>query len=611
MSAPIAEHALIGNKRTAALVASDGTIDWFCPQTFDAPSAFAALLDPERGGAFTLRPEAPFTARRTYLKDTNVLQTEFETADGTVRVTDAMALVTPSALDYNQLVRRVDGCSGRVPLRWSVHPRFDYGQRDGEAAPAGDQAATIADARSGLTLSVQAFGAGPLEIAASGGAVSGAFACAEGDVAVLAIGSCDVGPIQLASRDTLLARIDQTTGHWRRWAAPLTAEGPWRDAVMRSALVLDLMVDSATGAIVAAPTLGLPEHLGADRNYDYRYAWLRDTNLTLEAMLRLGLDEQVHASLRWTFEAIGHAHPRLRPMHRLDGRTTLPEGELDLAGYGGSRPVLVGNRAKGQLQLSSYGDVFDMVYKYVSAGNMLTHTAALRLAELADYVCLVWRTPDSGIWELPDAQWFTQSTLACHLALRRALSLAHDGHLPRRTADRWDEQRRAIEDHVRARCWSATKNAYTQAAGSDALDAAVLLAARGGLAADDHERLSSTVDAIFAELGAGGPLLYRNAQLRDREHDGAFLACSFWAAEALARCGRTDDAAALLDDLVARANDLGLYSEEIDPASGAFLGNFPQALTHLALVNAVAAYANATSASTSPSPSPTTTTEES
>jgi GH15 family glucan-1,4-alpha-glucosidase len=591
VTVPIAEHALIGNKRTAALVAADGTIDWLCPQAFDGPSAFAAILDDERGGAFALAPEEPFTVTRAYVEDTNVLTTTFATADGTVRVTDAMALVSPSALDYNQVVRRVDGIAGRVPMRWSVRPRFGYGRRDGACAAIDATAATFADGD--LTLSLQAFGAGPMEL--GGGAARGAFACAEGDVAVLALGSCDVGPIQLASAATLLTRVDQTIDHWRRWVAPLDADGPWRDAVVRSALALDLMVDSATGAIVAAPTLGLPERLGGDRNYDYRYAWLRDTNLTLEAMLRLGLSEQVHASLRWTFEAIAHARPRLRPMHRLDGRATLPSDELDLTGYAGSRPVLLGNRASDQLQLGTYGDLFDMVFKYVSAGNVLTDGAATTLAELADFVCLVWPRPDSGIWELPQARRFTQSTLACHLALRRALALARDGHVPGRTARRWEDALRAIERHVHTRCWSARQKAYTIAADDEGLDAAVLLAARGGLLGDEPERLSSTIDAIRAELGAGGPLLHRNAHLRDAEGDGAFLACSFWMVEALTRCGRLDEAELMLEALIGLANDVGLYGEEIDPTTGAFLGNFPQALTHLALVNAAAAYADATS----------------
>lgn len=594
MSVPIAEHALIGNKRTAALVAADGSIDWFCPQAFDGPSVFAALLDPERGGAFALAPEAPATVRRAYVKDTNVLQTVFETAAGAVRVTDTMTLVSPSALDYNQVIRRVEGLRGRVPMRWSVHPRFGYGRRDGACVALDESAVTIGGGD--LTLSLQAFGAGPIGL--GGGAARGAFACAEGDVAVFALGSCDVGPIQLPGRETLLTRIDQTIDHWHRWGAPLNAAGPWRDAVMRSALALDLMVDSATGGIVAAPTLGLPERLGGDRNYDYRYAWLRDMNLTLEAMLRLGLSEQVHASLRWTSQAISHAHPRLRPMHRLDGRATLPDGDLDLTGFAGSRPVAVGNRASNQLQLGSYGDVFDMVYKYVSVGNALTESSALRLAELADFVCLVWERPDSGIWELPETRWFTQSTLACHLALRRALELARAGRIPDGTTSQWEDSLAAIERHVHARCWSARRKAYTIAADDDDLDAAVLLAARGGLLADEPERLSSTIDAIFAELGAGGPLLHRSAMLRDREGDGAFLACSFWAAEALARCGRTGEARALLDDLIGLSNDVGLFSEEIDPATGSFLGNFPQALTHLALVNAVAAYGDATSPTT-------------
>jgi GH15 family glucan-1,4-alpha-glucosidase len=590
VTVPIEDHAVIGNKRTAALVAADGTIDWYCPQAFDAPSVFAALLDDERGGAFTLAPSDPSTVARRYLPDTNVLETTFTTAGGVVRVTDAMALPSTGPLDYNQIVRRVDGLDGRVALRWSVAPRFGYGRREGAAAACRD-AVVIADGD--LTLAVQAFGAGTAEVG-SGGA-RGAFTCAEGDVAVLALSSFDIGPIALPGADELLARLDGTADHWRRWTTQLRADGPWRDALLRSALALDLMVDDETGAIVAAPTLGLPERPGGDRNYDYRYSWLRDTNLTLEAMLRLGLTEQVHASLRWTFEAIGHAHPRLRPMHRVDGRATLPEGELDLAGYAGSRPVRVGNTAESQLQLGSYGDVFDMVYKYVRAGNALTGAASTRLAELADFVCLVWDRPDSGLWELPETAHYTQSKVACHLALRRATTLARDGHLPGDRAARWSAAAEAIRRFVHERCWSARRRAYTRAADSDELDAGVLLGARGGLLGDEPDRLASTVEAVFDRLGAGGPLLYRFETMRGRE--GAFLACSFWAAEALACCGRSTEAGELIGALVARGNDVGLFSEQIDPDGGGFLGNMPQALSHLTLVNAVGAHADAIPAS--------------
>jgi GH15 family glucan-1,4-alpha-glucosidase len=581
--APIEDYALIGNKRTAALVAADGAIDWWCPQRFDAPSAFGAILDPAGGGRFTLMPDAPFTVDRAYVPGTNVLETTFATEDGVARVTDAMTLPITGALDYNQIVRRVDGIDGEVAMRWRVHPRFGYGRRDGSCSTR-EHVALFEDGD--LVLALQSHRAG--DVVVDGDAATGAFACAEGDVAVLAVSSFDVGPVALADRGALLARLDATVEHWRRWSCGVCGDGRWDAARLRAALVLDLMVDAETGAIVAAPTVGLPERLGGDRNYDYRYAWLRDSNLTLEAMLSLGLDDQVHASLRWTFEALRHAHPRLRPIHRLDGRGTMQDEPLDVPGYRGSAPVVVGNAAQDQLQLGCYGDVLDMVWRYVEAGNALTAGAARRLAELADYVCAVWDRPDAGIWELRDAQHYTHSKLACHLALSRAIALAERGHLAG-DVPAWVAAAEAIARFVEERCWDESRQTYVRAAESDELDAAVLLAARGPLLGDRTQRLSRTIDAVWDELGAGGPLLYRFSGMRECE--GAFVACSFWAAEALARCGRAGEAEDLLAALADRANDVGLYAEEIDPDTGSFLGNFPQALSHLALVRATAVVA--------------------
>lgn len=577
--APIEDYAAIGNKRTVAMIAADGAIDWWCPQGFDAPSALGALIDARRGGSFALAPDVPFTVQRAYRPRTNVLETTFTTDEGTVRVTDAMSLPMPRALDYNEIVRRIDGTAGTVTMRWRVAPRFGYGARTGAIERAGD-AVLIRDSDHVLVL--QSSGAG--DARTGGGDVAGRFDCAEGDVAVLSLSSFDSGPLALPGRDQLLDRLEATAAHWERWAAGCATPGRWEDLVVRSALALDLMVDADTSAIVAAPTMGLPECLGGSRNYDYRYAWLRDGSLTLEAMRRLGYTEQVHASLSWMLHATAHTHPRLRPMYRLDGRATLPDRPLDLDGWRGSRPVTLGNGAQGQLQLGSYGDVFDMAWHYVDDGNALAPGAGVRLAELADYVCRVWQLPDSGLWELGDERHYTQSKLACALTLRRASQLAALGLLPDRS-EHWDAVHADVAAYVRERCWSERRQAYTRSADSEELDAAVLLAARGSFVAAEPERLSSTVDAVREELGAGGPLLYRFSGMQDRE--GAFLACSFWAAEALARCGRVDEGETMLDELAGLASDVGLYSEEIDPDSGGMRGNMPQALTHLALVNAV------------------------
>jgi GH15 family glucan-1,4-alpha-glucosidase len=576
--APLRDYAVIGTKRTAALVALDGAIDWLALPRFDGPSIFGALLDQTTGGRFTLQPRDPFEAERRYLEDTNVLETTFTTAGGAVRVTDAMSLPITRSLDFNEIVRRVDGVSGEVELVWCVEPRFAYGAHGGEIVARGDVPVFC---HGGLSIALQVHGLGAP--ACAGGIARGGCVLRKGDVGVLALSCFEGGPLAFAGRDQLLARLDDTVEHWRRWSQVCSYDGPWASAVRRSALALELLVDDTHGAIVAAPTMGLPEAIGGQRNYDYRYAWLRDGNLTLEAMLRLGFHEQVHVSLDWMLRAIRPTHPRLRPIYRLDGRPRLPDEKLDLEGYRRSAPVTLGNGAQAQLQLGNYGDVFDTVWNYVREGNALDRECAQRLSELADYVCLIWNHPDAGLWELPQMQDYTQSKLACWLALHRAQELIDAGALPA-GHENWAAEQDAIREYVERRCWSQERGAYARAAGSNELDAAVLLPARGTFLTEEPERLGATVDAIRAELGAGGPLLYRYSGMQDEE--GAFLACSFWMVEALARIGRLDEATAAMDELVALGNDVGLYSEEIDPGSLEFRGNLPQALTHLALVNA-------------------------
>jgi GH15 family glucan-1,4-alpha-glucosidase len=577
--APLRGYAAIGNKRTVALVALDGSIDWMPHPTLEGPTVFAALLDPGRGGRFGLAPAAPYAAERRYLPGTNVLETTFTTAGGVARVTDAMSRPIAHTLVFNQIIRGVEGVAGAVELAWSVEPRFDYGQA-GVPPVAHDGAALFAHGPDVVAL--QAFGGGAPEPAGHG--VRGRFTAREGDVAVLALSAFRDEPLSLETREHMLGRLDATAERWRRWSAECAYDGPWRDAVLRSALALDLLVDDQTGAIAAAATLGLPEQIGGERNFDYRYAWLRDANLTLEAMLRLGYRDQVHTSLGWMLRAVRRTHPRLRPVYRLDGRPRLPDAELPLAGYRGSRPLPVGNPAQSQLQLGNYGDVFDMTAQYLDDGNALPPDAREQLAELADFVCRIWGQRDAGIWELDEHRHYTQSKLACWLSLDRALALAGRGALPDDRAGAWRRERGRIERFLAERCWSPERRAYTRAAGSDELDAGVLLASRGSFLEDQPERFNATIDAIRGELGAGGPLLYRYSGMQDEE--GAFVACSFWLVEALARAGRVDEAAATMDEMVGQVNDVGLFCEEIDPGGGGFLGNLPQALSHLALVNA-------------------------
>ncbi len=576
--APIRDYAVIGNKRTAALIALDGSIDWLCLPDFAGPSVFAALLDASGGGWFRLRPAVPFTASRRYVQDTNVLETTYHTEDGTVTVTDGMVRPIARGLVWNQIVRRIDAAAA-IPMEWEIAPRFDYGAVAVESGPCAGARAFVHGKH---VLAVEAHGVGtPHE---SGAAVRGAFTARPDEVAVLALSAFHDEPITLSGPDHLIRRLDATIERWRRWVTECSYDGPWAEAVRRSALALDLLVDDQSGAIAAAATMGLPERIGGSRNYDYRYGWLRDTNLTLGAMQRLGFRDQVHMSLAWMFRALRRTRPRLRVMYRLDGGPRIPNRELPLPGYRGSQPVTLGNSAQDQVQLGNYGDVFDMTQAYAHANAALHPQAARELADSADYLCRIWTRTDASIWELSDRRHYTQGKLAAWLALTHAADLADAGQLPRHRAPAWTREAERVRRYIHEHCWSESVGGYSRARGSDELDASVLLATRGSFLEQEPERIDATIDAIRRHLGAGGPLIYRFTGAH--EFEGAFVACSFWVVEALARSGRPDDAASAMDKLVGLANDVGLYSEEIDPTTGAFLGNLPQALSHLALINA-------------------------
>ena len=434
--------------------------------------------------------------------------------------------------------------------------------------------------RRGRTLlAVRSFDAG--EPLGAEGSVSGSFALSAGESALLCLISVENEPLPLPLREEVEARFESTCGGWRRWSGNASYEGDYREAVVRSALALKLLVYAPTGAVAAAPTTSLPERIGGDKNYDYRFAWVRDTAFVLDALTRLGYREQVHGSLSWLLAATNRSHPRLQPMYTLAG--DVPDGdeeELPLAGYRGSQPVRRGNRAAGQRQLGTYGDLLETIGLYVENGNALDAETSRRVCEIADFVCSIWHEQDSGIWELPEERHYTSSKIACWAALERALELAHDGHIEGDT-DRWRRQAESVRTFVQEECWSPGRGAYVFYAGTEKLDAAVLRVARWSIFEPD--RLESTIEAIREELGEG-PLLYRYSGMRGQE--GAFLACSFWLVEALVHLGRVQEASSLMAELVTLGNEVGLFSEQIDPETRELLGNFPQALTHLALINA-------------------------
>jgi GH15 family glucan-1,4-alpha-glucosidase len=582
--APIRDYALIGDGRTCALVARDGSIDWLALPRVDSQTIFARLLDGEQGGAFELAPEIDFRAEREYLGDSNVLQTTFVTARGTVQVTDAITLDHGGLLPWFELVRRIDGVSGSVPMRWRIAPRFGAGEEPAEMSIDRIGDAIRATSR-GLSLVAYPFEAGDPHHTEN--EITASFETENGSSGLLVLRATHDEPIPVARRDWAERRLADTADDWKRWLAGSGIEGEWNEVARRSALALRLLTYVPTGAIVAAPTTSLPERIGGDRNYDYRYAWVRDTAYTLDALINLDLLVQVHGSFAWLLHAIEATEPDLHVFYDLHGETVSRQEELDLAGYRGSRPVRRGNAASGQLQLGCYGDLLETADLYVGDGNALDGATADRLAAILDHLTTIWTKEDSGIWELPEQRHYTISKLGVWTACHRALRLVARGQLPRDRADSWRECANDVREFVERECWSESRGCYVMFPGSTKLDASVLRISRMGFLDVSGERFGSIVDAIREELDAGEGLLYRYSG--QQRIEGAFVACSFWLVEALARAGRVDEARETMRQVVAHANDLGLFAEEIDPETGDFLGNFPQGLSHLALINGAAA----------------------
>jgi GH15 family glucan-1,4-alpha-glucosidase len=572
--APIEDYAPIGDGRVLALVALDGSIDWLCVPELDAPPIFSRLLDPDEGGCFVLQPAGSFEVERRYADDSNVLETVFTTATGTVKVVDALLLDGGAVLPWTTLLRKVECVEGKVDLVWRLKVRPRWGRTEAVATMRENVALVEWDADAVALLN---YDCGKPKL--KGGLVSGAFTIEAPATSMLAALYFNDAPYAVPPRGELEVLLERTRAYWQTYAREIPYDGPWRGPVRRAVLAQRLLTHASTGAIAAAATTSLPERIGGDRNWDYRFSWVRDTSLALESLLAVQLSVECQNSLQWVLAAARDGG-RLQPMYTLKGTADLPREDVDVPGYRGSKPVRVGNDAQDQLQLGTYADIVDAAFRFCTNGHILDPRSAEQVAHLTDEVCELWRRDDAGIWEIEPAQ-YTESKMACWAALDRAVSMADEGRVPGGNAKRWKHEQQAITEWIESEGWSESRGAYVMRAGSDDLDASVLLGPRWGYVDASSERFASTIDVIRREL-SHGPFLWRTTE--QREQEGCFLACSFWLVDALARCERIDEARELMEQLLPAANDVGIYAEQIDPHTGAALGNTPQALTHLSLI---------------------------
>jgi GH15 family glucan-1,4-alpha-glucosidase len=585
--APIDAYAIIGDTRSAALVCRDGSIDWLCWPRFDSPSIFAALLDDDRGGYFRIRPVVDCEVERRYLPDTVILETTFFTDSGSCVLRDLMPAASEAEqrrvfLAEREILREVEGLTGEVEIEIIYAPRPNYARRHPRLESRGAIGIWCGTDGEGFYLRSEV----PLEVTSDRLTATGSTTIRAGERIFLSLSFTQQAPATLpALGDAAQERIALTATWWQAWAARCQYEGPYRNAVVRSALTLKLLTFSPSGAIVAAPTTSLPEHIGDAKNWDYRFCWLRDASFTAHALYELGYEEEAKAFINWTLHTTRLRWPELRVLYDVYGRDPAPERELaHLEGYAGSAPVRVGNGAQGQLQLDGYGTVIDMALMYIERGGQLDADTARMLKDLGRTICERWREPDSGIWEQRGTrQPYTHSKFMAWFALDRLITL-HERHGLDIPVYAFVAERSAIRAEIEQRGFNLRLNTFTQTLDGNHLDAAVLVMPLYGFIDAGHLRMRATVDAIQEHLGSG-PLLYRVLP-NGVPVEGPFGICAFWAVECRAKAGDLDIAQAQFEQLLGYANDVGLYAEEIDARSGAALGNFPQGFTHIGLINA-------------------------
>ena len=585
-SPKIQDYALIGDCRSTALVSNRGSIEWLCWPRFDSPSVFAALLDRERGGHWAVTPNAPYSVQRKYLGESNVLSTTFVTHGGTAVLTDLMPVGSEEykrrfSLPDHEIIRSLECQSGEVELRFEFHAVADYGGKPVRVRTIGRLGIRIeAD---GIVYWLRS--THPLAVEKDW--VRGIIRLRAGERAQFTLTSSEYAPMVLpALGDSTAERIQNSVDWWQQWARRARYDGPYRDLVVRSALAIKALTYSPSGAIVAAATTSLPEHVGGSLNWDYRYCWLRDASLSVRSMLGLGYWDEADSFLNWMLHATALTRPKLRILYNVYGENAPNERELKyLSGYYDSRPVRVGNAARSQLQLDVYGEVIDAACQYAHAGGNFDRSTRNVLVQLGEYVASHWSEPDQGIWEPRSAPAaHTNSRLLCWAALDRLIRLSNTAMLPGAQRDTFKRERAKVFHDIKQHSWNENIGSYTSVLGKDEVDASLLMMSWYGFESPTSDRMRSTYRVIRERLGAPHGLLYR---YRSKHPEGAFGICGFWETEYLAMGGGPfEEASRLFEQQCSFRNDVGLFAEEIDPNNGDALGNFPQAFTHVGLISA-------------------------
>jgi GH15 family glucan-1,4-alpha-glucosidase len=593
----IADHGLIGDLQTAALVTTDGTIDWFCCPRFDSPSIFASLLDADKGGHFQIAPERDdYVTKQLYFPDSAILVTRFMTPDGVGELVDFMPVLTGRPTDRHRLVRIMRVPRGVIKFGMNLQPRFDYA-RAKHKTDLSEHGAMFSSDDMRLTVHVTGGGSGSgakngSAVHRQGNGLRASWTLREGETAGVMIESMGAAPRRLTSAE-LDRLLGETSEFWRNWVHRSTYRGRWREVVSRSAITLKLLTYGPTGAPVAAATAGLPEDPGGERNWDYRYTWIRDGSFSIYALLGLGYLDEAAAFGVWmrdrVAEQAGSKSGPLKIMYRVDGSSDLTEETLrHFEGWRGAKPVRIGNGAADQLQLDIYGEALDAVFLADQHGFEVAHQGWLAIADMIDWVADNWDQPDEGIWETRGGRKdFTYGRFQCWIALDRAIRLAERHGRPANVAQ-WAMERDRVYKQIMDRAWNPKVKAFTQQYGTDVLDSSLLLMPLQGFMAPRDPMWLSTLRAMDQTL-VSDSLVYRyNPSMTPdglRGSEGTFSLCTFWYVDALARAGRLEEAELTFEKMQTYANHLGLYSEEIGQ-TGEQLGNFPQAFSHLALIGA-------------------------